>query len=272
VDACRCWLCDGPHGLGSRELNMVWQVQEHGWSVVSVVEEDELPGWAYTVGIGHTLRAPEACMFGLRGRDMHAWLNAVGQQVRAGQPLRPGEERLGVLDGFPVLVRPVHPSWFADMFAVALDFYRSAPPPMMQLIWPDRHSVFPWQPGAGQRCRAHQPWLWLPKDDHPPGPWTRLPELDDSPFPDAPIDELVLGSRRVIDGAAPIRAVVHTHDGRWQFLDGAATPGAEQLALVHLRHLVSGHPHIRDFADLPRGHAAWQEPDGNWSRRPVPGR
>jgi hypothetical protein len=251
---------------------MVWQVQEHGWSVVSVAEEDELPGWAYTAGLGHTLRAPEVCMFGLRGRDMHAWLNAVGQQVRAGQPLRTGEERLGVLDGFPVVVRPVHPSWFTDLFAVVLDFYRSSPPPMTQLIWPDRHGVFPWQPGASRRCRAHQPWLWLPKDDHPPGPWTRLPELDDSPFPDAPIDELVLGSRRVIDGTAPIRAVVHTHDGRWQFLDGAAAPGAEQLALVHLRHLVSGHPHIRDFADLPRGHVAWQEPDGNWSRSPVPGR
>jgi hypothetical protein len=257
-------LCAGLAGAGSRERNMAWQVQEHGWSVVAVAAQDELPGWAYTVGLRHTLGAPEVCMVGLRGRDMHAWLNAVGQQVRAGQPLRADESRLGVLDGFPVVVRPVHPSW--DLFDVAVDFYRGAAPPMMQLIWPDRHGVLPWQPGAGQRCRAHQPWLWLPKDDHPPGPWTRLAELDHSPFPDAPIDDLVAGSRRVISGEAPIAGVVHTDDGRWEFLDG---PARDDLGMVHLRHLVAGHPHIRDFADLPRGHAAWQEPDGNWSRRAL---
>lgn len=269
MDGCDCWLCAGPGGLGSREINMAWQVQEHGWSVVAVAPEDELPGWAYTVGMAHTLRGPEVCMFGLRGRDMHAWLNAVGQQVRAGQPLQAGEERLGVLDGFPVTVRPVHPSWSAELFGLAADFYRGTPPPMTQLIWPDRHGVFPWQPDAGQRCRAHQPWLWLPKDDHPPGPWTRLAELSVSPFPDAPIDELVAGAKRVIAGEAPIAGIVHTHDGRWEFLD-AAGRGAAGLGKVHLRHLVAEHPHIRDFADLPRGHAAWCEPDGSWSRRPLP--
>jgi hypothetical protein len=266
VDACDCRLCAGLDGLGSRERNMAWQVQEHGWSVVAVAAEHELPGWAYTVGMRHTFRGPEACMFGLRGRDMHAWLNAAGQQVRAGQPLRADEERLGVLDGFPVVVRPVHPSWFADLFGLAVDFHGGTPPPMTQLIWPDRHGVFPWQPGAGARCRSYQPWLWLPRDDHPPGVWTRLAELSASPFPDAPIDELVAGSPRVITGAAPITGIVHTHDGRWQFLDDR---GDADLGMVHLRHLVADHPHIRDFADLPRGHAAWREADGNWSRRPV---
>jgi hypothetical protein len=262
-------LCAGIDSAGSRERNMAWQVQEHGWSVVAVAAEHELPGWAYSVGIAHTSGAPEVCMFGLRGRDMHVWLNAVGQQVRAGQPLRMDEERLGVLDGFPVVVRPVHPSWCAELFALALDFYRGSPPRMAQLIWPDRHGVFPWQPGAGQRCRSHQPWLWLPRDDHPPGPWTRLASLSVSPFPDAPIDELVQGSRRVISGEAPIAGIVHTAEGHWQFLDSRGAEDLGDLGMVHLRHLVADHPHIRDFADLPRGHAAWLEPDGNWSRRPV---
>lgn len=276
MDACHCWLCAVPDGLDPRELNLVWQVQEHGWSVVVVAAEHEQPGWAYSVGMWHTMRSPEVCMFGLRGRDMHAWLNAVGQQVEAGQPLRAGEERLGVLDGFPVTVRPVHPSWYVDLFGFALDFYRVPPGtlPMMQLSWPDRHGVFPWQPGAGERCRAHQPMLWVPKDDHPPGLWTRLAELATSPFPDAPIDELVVGSKRVISGEARIAGIVHTRDGRWEFLDGRPVDGRpvagqDDLGMVHLRHLVCDHPHIRDFADLPRGHAAWQEPDGNWSRSPF---
>jgi Domain of unknown function (DUF4262) len=264
---CRCWLCDEhPADLEAADRNLVWQVEEHGWSVVAVAEELEVPGWAYSVGLWHTLRSPEVCMFGLRGRDMHAWINAAGHQVRAGQALRADEERLGVLDGFPVTVRPVHPSWQAELFAIADGFYRG-PVPAMQLIWPDRDGRFPWQPGAGERCRTHQPQLWLPRDDHPPGIWTRLADLEVSPFPDTGGNELVVGSRRVINGEAPIVGIVHTRDGRWEFRDGAEG----ETGMVHLRHLVTAHPHIRDFADLPRGHAAWQEPDGNWSRAPHDG-
>jgi hypothetical protein len=270
-DPCRCWLCAGdevPTGLGARELNMVWHIEEHGWSVVVVGEDLEVPGWAYSVGMWHTMRAPEVCMFGLRGRDMHAWLNAVGQQVRAGQALRANEERLGVLDGYPVVARPVHPSWQDEVLTLAGEFYR-ATVPAMQLVWPDRHGLFPWQPGTGERCRSHQPQLWLPHDDHPPSHWTRLADLADSPFPDAAGDELVMGSNPVIRGEAPIVGIVHTRDGRWEFRD--STGDDTDTGWVHLRHLVSGHPHIRDFADLPRGHAAWQEPDGNWSRSPHSG-
>jgi hypothetical protein len=70
----------------------------------------------------------------------------------------------------------------------------------------------------------------------------------------------------VISGEAPIAGVVHTDDGRWEFL---SSPDRDDLGKVHLRHLVAAHPFIRDFADLPRGHAAWREPDGNWSRRAM---
>jgi Domain of unknown function (DUF4262) len=244
---------------------MAWHIEEHGWSVVVVDEELEVPGWAYSVGLWHTMRAPEVCMFGLRGRDMHTWINAVGQQVKAGQALRPDEERFGVLDGFPVVVRPVHPSWHGEILGLAGRFY-GATVPAMQLVWPDRHGRFPWDQEAGERCRDHQPRLWLPHDDHPPGQWTRLAELADSPFPDTGVDELVVGSTRVIRGEAPIVGIVHTAAGEWEFRDARGEDTA--TGWVHLRHLVSGNPHIRDFADLPRGHAAWQEPDGNWSRAP----
>ncbi|OLF16157.1 DUF4262 domain-containing protein [Actinophytocola xanthii] len=274
MDSCRCWLCRGEAGRGTldaRELNMLFHVQEQGWSVVVVAEEQELPGWAYSVGMWHSLRGPEVCMFGLRARDMHTWINAVGHQVRAGQPLRAGEDRLGVLDGFPVAVRPVHRDWHDELLTLAGEFYGGFVP-AVQLIWPDRHGRFPWDPGAGERCRTHQPRLWLPRDDHPPSPWTRLAELVDSPFPDVRGDELVLGSTGVISGAAPVVGIVHTAEGRWEFHERRTGTGPDAgTGMVHLRHLIAGHPYLRDFADLPRGHAAWREPDGNWSRGPHNG-
>jgi hypothetical protein len=252
---CDCWLCAGedPAEKDDYERDIAWHVQSHGWSVVALPEEHGLPGWAYTVGIWHTLGMPELCVFGLRVRDMHHWLNEVGARVRAGLRPGPGTVVDNVLDGGPVVVRPVHETWHVDLFAFALDFYRR-PPPVVQLVWS--------HVGAADR----QPSLWLPKEDHPPNLWTRVTELVDSPFPGVAVDALVVGSRRVIEGSAPVAGVVHAADGSWSFLD---SPGLGEVDMVHLRHLVAGFPYLSDFADLPRGYEAWRQPDGNWSRSPV---
>jgi hypothetical protein len=234
--------------------DIAWHVQSHGWSVVALPEEGEFPGWAYSVGMWHTMRSPEVCVFGLRVPDMHHWLNQVGDRVRAGLELRPGTMVDDVLDGYPLVVRPVHPSWYVDLFAYGLDFYREPPLPMVQLVWPEL------------RSEGRQPSLWLPKDDHPPGVWTRLDQLVDSPFPGTAAESLVLGSRRVIDGSAPVAGVVHGADGSWCFLDDSGLP---EMGVVHLKHVVADYPYVCDFADLPPGYAAWREPDGNWSRQQV---
>lgn len=234
--------------------DIAWHVQSHGWSVVALPEDGELPGWVYSVGMGHTMRAPEVCMFGLRVTDMHYWVNRVGDRVRDGLSLRPGTAIDGVLDGYPLAVQPVHPSWYADLFAYGMEFYRRPLPSMVQLVWPELRSA------------GRQPSLWLPKDDHPPSLWTRLDQLVESPFPGAPADSLVIGSRRVIDGVAPVAGVVHGVDGSWCFLDDSGRP---DLGMVHLKHVVADFPYVCDFADLPLGYAAWQRPDGNWSRERV---
>ncbi len=197
--------------------------------------------------MAHTLGTPEVCVFGLPVADMHRLVNQVGDLVRDGLSLRPG----AVVDGL-LTVRPVHSSWHAELFAYGLEFHRS-PVPMVQLVWPALSTDL-------------QPSLWLPRDDHPPSLWTRLEQLVDSPFAGAPADSLVLGSRRVIDGVAPVSAVVHGVDGTWCFLDDSGGP---ELGVVHLRHVVADNPYVCDFADLPLGYAAWQEPDGNWFRERV---
>jgi hypothetical protein len=270
---CDCWLCSGadPGEKDDYELDIAWHVQSHGWSVVALPEEHGLPGWAYTVGMWHTLGAPELCMFGLRVRDMHHWLNKVGDRVRAGLRLRPGAVLDDVLDGHSLVVRPVHESWHADLFAFGLDFHGRRVLPVVQLVWPElsQGDAQPSQGGAQPSQGDAQPSLWLPKDDHPPTLWTRVNELVESPFPGTAADSLVIGSRRVIDGSAPVAGVVHGTDGSWSFLD---TTGRAETGTVHLRHVVAGHPYVSDFADLPPGFAAWRQPDGNWRRVPISGR
>jgi Domain of unknown function (DUF4262) len=248
---CECWLCSGgdPAEMDHYLRDIAWHVQSHGWSVVALPEDGELPGWAYSVGLWHTLWAPEVCVFGLPVVEMHRLLNRVGDLVRQGLELRLGT----VVDGYQVTVRPVHPSWHADLFAYGLDFQRG-PLPVVQLVWPELGAT-----GA-------QPSLWLPKDDHPPSLWTRLDQLADPPFPGTVAESMVVGSRGVIDGVARVSGVIHGVDGSWCFVDDSGVP---ELGMVHLKNVVADNPYVCDFADLPLGYAAWQEPDGNWSREKM---
>ena len=53
-DGCLDWR-NGTAGL----------IDRHGWSVVGIDAADEVPAWAFTVGLWHSLGSPEIAMFGL---------------------------------------------------------------------------------------------------------------------------------------------------------------------------------------------------------------
>ena len=202
---CRCVLHEPPDDEASwdqGDRKLVADVEEYGWHVCLVTEDDATPGWAFTVGLWHTFGHPEVAMFGLRGPDMHHWLNAVGEQARNGQPLVPEEPRPGILAKHPVIARPVHVSWYPDFFGYALWFGHNSVAPILQVIWPDKDGRFPWEEGSGHRSRVDQPQLWIPREDHATGAWTRLFAPDDWPFPDGPATSVISTRRIVMEGRA----------------------------------------------------------------------
>jgi hypothetical protein len=87
------------------------------------------------------------------------------------------------------------------------------------------------------------------------------------PFPFVESPELgVYSTRSVMNGETPILLVVHDHEGDWQFLDGSGFE-AEKGVLLHLSHIVEGHPEIHELRDLPRGWAAERgSADEPWTR------
>lgn len=149
------------------------QVGEHGWAVPGVVGDD-LPPWAYSVGIWLTSRSPELIVCGAPAENMTRMVNAIGGRAADGVHLAPGD----VLDDIcpaPLTLRPVDLSWrMTSMFAVCDEFYGFVRPPYLQVVWADRNGRFPWEPGFQAAFADAQPFLWLPKDDNPPGPWTRI--------------------------------------------------------------------------------------------------
>jgi hypothetical protein len=174
---CFCLLCeppaDGP-AWEERDSLIAQSVTDYGWHVMGVGAGDDAPAdWSYSIGLWHTLRSPEVCVFGLRMDVGMPVVNAAGTGIRGGLPLAPDQRRGDVLNGYDVAVRPVHPSWYWDFFGAGIDFYQSPPLPITQLFWPDKAGRFPWEEEVDDYCRTSQPLLWVPKDDSD-GPWSRV--------------------------------------------------------------------------------------------------
>jgi hypothetical protein len=250
------------------DRKLVADVEGHGWHLVGINPQPGQPSWVFSVGLWHTFRSPELSMFGLRMMDMGQWINRAGEQVREGRPPQPDEVREGVLEGFSIQWRPAHESWYHDLFGYGLWFYQGWFP-VLQMVWPDRHGLFPWEEGCGDRCRLDQPVLWRPAEEHPLGQWRRGPKGLEWLWPDPPDRRVFLTKRTTAHGAA-IVYVVHEPDGDWQFLDGGNV-GKDEIAIAHLGDVASRFPELNELAELPLGWQAWRKsPTDAWHREPAP--
>ena len=170
---CRCILCQEPANETAwdpRDREIARNVRHVGWHTMGVTGGDT-PDWAYTIGLWHTTGGPDVCMVGLPVENVMRLTTGIAMQVRDGRPLAPEKRRAGVIEGYDVAIRAVHPTWYPAMFGAGLDFYRLPPWPLVQALWPDRSGRFPWEPDADPTHRDKQPFLWLDRNEHPDSAW-----------------------------------------------------------------------------------------------------
>ena len=138
-------------------------IDEHGWAVVGVGGAgcdcagcdggaDDGIQFSYTVGLS-TLGFPEVITYGLPQSVAQACLNRIGQQVSAGKPPRVGAMVDRVFQGLRGYLLEVSDT--SDLVVVGQVYPEII---AAQLIWPDKHGRFPWQPGYDHR-RCPQPLM-----------------------------------------------------------------------------------------------------------------
>ena len=65
----------------------------------------------------------------------------------------------GVVHGYPLRARSVQPRWYGPFLGTASWFYRGAPFPVWQVLWPDRGGRFPWERESADHVSILQPLL-----------------------------------------------------------------------------------------------------------------
>ena len=130
-----------------------------GWHVVQVPEDDEGPGFAFTIGLYKRFQHPELIVFGLALDTMHLMLNGAGEAVCAGRTYAGGQSYDDLLEDYACTFRPVPPKHYEAFLGYALWYYNGDDFPALQLIWPDREHRYPWAAPAGAWIREAQPVL-----------------------------------------------------------------------------------------------------------------
>jgi hypothetical protein len=233
------------------ERRVIEDVHQYGWHIVGVEDDAEGSGFAYSIGLFHTLKQPEIIIFGLSSfKTMAQIINAIGDEMRKGMKCEDWMESDKILEGYSCMFRQVDQGFYRDYLGYAMWFYRPDDFPVLQCVWPDRQGRYPWHPQSPAELHTRQPVL---ARQHP---W-RFQEGK---------NRAVFTTKYVLDGTHPILLVSHDVEGDWQFLCGT-TNRPEDGRLVCLAHVVEQHPAVEELADLPEGWQAVRDgPNQPWRR------
>jgi hypothetical protein len=134
-------------------------IEAHGWHVIAVPEDEEGPGFAYSIGLHRSFDHPEVIVFGLPIDIMHGIVNTIGEQVRRGSRFGDGDVSGEVLEGLPARFQVVSQPRCGEFLGQAVNYYGGHGFPVLQCYWPDADGRFPGQPGCTDECAESQPSL-----------------------------------------------------------------------------------------------------------------
>jgi hypothetical protein len=126
------------------------KIEKHGWVIQAVMDSDETPGWAYTIGL-RKYDHPEIVIVNLPPKVSHGVLNSIGDRVSKGEAFICDEFYDNLVNKYAVVFKKVPDPTFGDWFNVAEWIYGDKDWPVLQCWWPDFDGRFPWQEGYDHR-------------------------------------------------------------------------------------------------------------------------
>lgn len=145
--------------MDAGEKKALDDIKEYGCHVIHVLEEGELPPFAYSVGIQKTSGAAEVIVIGLKQELAHFMVNDYNRRVKAGEVFRARGLYSGFLEGFDVTLVPVDRSHYAEYLGWNRWLYGKDRFETLQIVYPTTAGVWPWDETAPDSFKARQPLL-----------------------------------------------------------------------------------------------------------------
>jgi len=230
------------------EQEIIDDVEQFGCSIALFEADNYLPAFAYSIGLYKNFGHPEIICFGLQINVMTNLINDIRDMVKAGETVVPAKPYAEVIDNYDVQFVQVDKAFYPNYLGYASWFYGySHDYPVLQLVWPDKQQLFPWDEAFNPAWKFKQPLL-----DRDTG----------FKF----YEEKNLGvytTKQAFEGE-PILYVYHNEDGDWQF-HTSDHPDITDSLLVSLEEITKLDPSINEIYHLQYGWSAWRSSiDENW--------
>ncbi|MEM6857266.1 MAG: DUF4262 domain-containing protein [Pseudomonadota bacterium] len=158
--------------LNEADQRLISNVEEFGCHILWVFDpEGEGLDFAYSIGFEATVRQPDVLISGLPSSTSKSLINDTLALCREGFELSDFARTDRLIDGYDCVFRSVREDCLVpDYFGTAFWYYRTQTQlPMtraVQMVWPDRSGVFPWEQGFDQSFRDNQDELWAKEAVH----------------------------------------------------------------------------------------------------------
>ncbi|HEU4551713.1 MAG TPA: DUF4262 domain-containing protein [Chitinophaga sp.] len=228
------------HGPVSRN-EIQNKIDQYGCYIVLVEADDYLPGYAYTIGLHQKFGHPEIICFGLSIDMLGRLLNNACALIANSASLYPDQLYQDFLEDYPIQFLPVETSYYSNYMAICSNFYSTDDYPSLQMVWPDKKSLFPWEQGFNPAWKFKQPLLDRNTD------FKFYEERNVAVFT----------TKHVLEGK-PILYVYHNDDGAWQF-HSEREPDLTDAKLVCLEEITRIDPSVNEVYHLSFGQSAWRE-------------
>jgi hypothetical protein len=141
-------VLDAPsEALDPSEQAFVAELREHGWFHTAVKGDHEGPGFSYTTGLWVSTGQPELLIFGMHRSIAHDVLWELFRNAKSGVVLQVRLPISQIFSNSLAYAFPVAKKFYRDYLGWSCWFYGSSSFPCLQIVWPDRSGVFPWEPG-----------------------------------------------------------------------------------------------------------------------------
>jgi hypothetical protein len=142
--------------LDHAERTFLDNIRQHGWVRTAALAEESKPGFSFTSGFWVSSGQPELMIFSTSDEVVHELLWVQYRSAKAGRPLSIGTRTDAVFSNLPAYAFSVAKRHFADYLGWSRWLYRGNDFECLQIVWPDRAGVFPWEAGFDEGFAFHQ--------------------------------------------------------------------------------------------------------------------
>lgn len=137
-------------------------VREFGWHVIHVLAEGDDPEFTYSIGASHSFDIPEMIVIGLPRDVAHSVMRIVVDLAREGDAVDTKQPTDALFEGNLAHFVPVPKDAYNRYVGYAIWFYEGRDFPLVQIVWPSKTGILPWDSAATTAYRAAQPVLGAP--------------------------------------------------------------------------------------------------------------